>query len=281
MAENSNISWTNHTQNFWVGCSRVSAGCDFCYADRDMSMHKMDFDVVRRTSEATFNRPLIWHKKLTGDEPLHERLVFTCSWSDFFHPDADAWRADAWAIIKATPHLTYQILTKRPNRVLRNLPDDWGPTGYENVWLGVTVEDQDAANRRIPLLRDWPAAVRFVSFEPLIGAIDLTQVANALTPGSQVGEAFDPGGYWQLPFEWAILGGESGNEKGEFGYRPADLFWFRLLADQLTEAHVAVWMKQLGTDLSNRLGMTRHGKVVSEWPVELQQQELPQIAPVL
>ena len=98
-------------------------------------------------------------------------MVFTCSWSDFFLPEADPWRDQAWGIIKDTPHLIYQILTKRPGNIKTRLPSDWG-LGYPNVWLGVSVEDQSVVDRAWNLAFI-PAAIRFISAEPLIGPLDL------------------------------------------------------------------------------------------------------------
>src|SRR3990167_6883297 len=97
----SKIEWTNDTWNPWHGCTKVSEGCDHCYMFRDKVRYGQDPELVVR-SKTTFTAPLKWK------EPS---LVFTCSWSDWFHKAADAWRDEAWAIIKATPHLTYQILT--------------------------------------------------------------------------------------------------------------------------------------------------------------------------
>lgn len=101
----------------WHGCTKVSQGCKYCYMYRDKERYGLDPTAIVRSQPKTFNEPLT--------ETRH-RLVFTCSWSDFFIEGADAWRADAWDIIRLTPHLTYQILTKRPERVALCLPQDWG-----------------------------------------------------------------------------------------------------------------------------------------------------------
>src|SRR5688572_24986243 len=128
MSDQTAIEWTDKTWNPWHGCTAVSAGCDLCYMFREKRQYGQNPELVVR-SKTKFRDPLRWH------EP--ER-VFTCSWSDFFHVAADPWRPDAWQIIRDTPHLTYQILTKRPGRIRRCLPDDWG-AGYPNVWLMTTV----------------------------------------------------------------------------------------------------------------------------------------------
>src|SRR5690554_953312 len=127
------INWTDITWNPWTGCSKVSAGCKFCYMDDIEKNNGRDPKVVKRTLKGTFEKPL----KI--NEPS---LIFTCSMSDFFHPDADEWRKEAWDIIKRTPHHIYQILTKRPERIKDCLPDDWCGENYSHVWLGTSVEDR-------------------------------------------------------------------------------------------------------------------------------------------
>lgn len=209
MGERTGIAWTQKTWNPWHGCTKVSAGCDLCYMFREKIRYGQNPELVVR-SKTKFRDPLKW------SEPS---LVFTCSWSDWFHKAADAWRDDAWAIIKATPHLTYQILTKRPGRITRHLPQDWGD-GYPNVWLGTSVENTEAVFR-IAQLRDVPAQIRFVSAEPLIGGYGLRGLLDGI--------------------HWVIDGGESGA-----GFRPTDLDWFRRHRDDCAEAGVAYFLKQLG-----------------------------------
>jgi protein gp37 len=110
----------------------------------------------------------------SGFRDPQPKFIFTCSWSDFFITEADAWRAEAWEIIRRTPEFTYLILTKRPDRIARCLPADWGD-GYPNVWLGTSAENQKYADQRIPELLKVPAAKRFLSLEPLLGPINLTE----------------------------------------------------------------------------------------------------------
>src|ERR1700761_9152752 len=116
MGETTGIQWTNKSWNPWQGCRKVSAGCKFCYMFREKEKYGQNGSRIVR-SKTTFTAPLKWK------DPS---LVFTCSWSDFFIEEADEWRQEAWDIIKATPHLTYQILTKRPERIGMCLPADWG-----------------------------------------------------------------------------------------------------------------------------------------------------------
>jgi len=150
MGSLSNISWTDHTVNFWTGCKKVSPGCKFCYMYRDQERWKRDPSEVIRVKDSTIAKTLKDAKP--GDK------IFTCSWSDFFIEEADGWRDSAWKIIKNHPQFIWQILTKRPERVAANLPDDWGPHGYENVWLGVTIES-DAERGRLFDLQDRKSVV--------------------------------------------------------------------------------------------------------------------------
>jgi protein gp37 len=146
MGETTGIAWADRTWNPWHGCLKVSPGCKLCYMYREKKQYGQNPMLVQR-SKTKFNEPLKWNSG----------RVFTCSWSDFFIEEADAWRPEAWEIIRKTPQLTYQILTKRPERIAAHLPADWGD-GYSNVWLGVSVESQKYANERIPLLLKTPAA---------------------------------------------------------------------------------------------------------------------------
>lgn len=206
------ISWTDYSWNPWRGCHKVSQGCKNCYMFREQKRYGNDPNVVIR-SKTTFKDPLKWK------DPA---MVFTCSWSDFFIEEADEWRDEAWEIIRRTPHLTYQILTKRPENILSRLPDDWGD-GWANVWLGVSAEDQENANRRIPLLIQIPATIHFVSCEPLLGSIDLNS-----TMGQMEASRF-----------WTIVGGESGPN-----FRSLKIEWVRDIFEQCQEHAMPLFVKQ-------------------------------------
>lgn len=210
MGKNSGIGYTNDTWNPWQGCIKVSPGCKHCYMYRDKKRYGQDPQTVVRSKPATFNAPLT---KLKGP------LVFTCSWSDFFIEEADDWIDDAWDIIRKTPHLTYQILTKRPENIKNRLPDDWGD-GWPNVWLGVTVETSDYL-WRIIAIEDIPAALKFVSYEPALEYVDFT--------------AFSPA------VDWIISGGESGPNS-----RLADLEWFREVRNTCRKWDIPIFHKQHG-----------------------------------
>ncbi len=224
MAEASAIEWTQATWNPWVGCTKVSPGCAHCYMFREQARFGADPSVVRRTK--TLNAPRRWRDG---------RLVFTCSWSDWFHEGADAWRDEAWRVIRATPQHTYQILTKRPERIAAHLPSDWG-AGYSNVWLGVSVENQRHAYRA-GILAGVPAMVRFISAEPLLGPVDLTFPIR-VPENPHIGGAVGPVLFWM---DWLIVGGESGPDA-----RPMSLDWARSLRDQCAGSNVAFFLKQLG-----------------------------------
>lgn len=262
MGEISAIQWTEATWNPFHGCKKVSAGCKFCYMYRDKERYKQDPTKVIR-SKANFDAPLKWK------EP---KLIFTCSWSDWFIEEADAWRPELWEIIKKTPQHTYQILTKRPERIKHCLPPDWG-AGYPNVWLGVSVEDQDAADIRIPLLIDISAKVRFLSMEPLIGEVSFFSepLKNIMWLPAEPEDHEYCAILIKNAIDWIILGGESGNEKGKYLYRPAQTGWFADLIELCDQYDIPVFMKQLGTAIAKRLKLSdRHGGDLEEYPTDLE-----------
>ncbi len=136
------------------------------------------------------NPNVVTKSKTMLDAPLKWKspdLIFTCSWSDWFIEEADQWRPDAWRIVRQTPHLIYRVLTKRLERIADPLPEDLGPSGYENVWLGVSVELQRYANR-MDILRNIPAKVRWVSAEPFLGplSLDLTLIGASASSRLQI-----------------------------------------------------------------------------------------------
>ena len=249
MAEQTAIAWTDHTFNPWWGCTKVSPGCDHCYAEtldrRTGGRHWGPHAARRRTSEKNWHQPLRWNQ--AAERAGVRRRVFCASMADVFDNAVPAaWRADLWDLIRATPSLDWQLLTKRPQNIEKMLPPDWG-LGWSNVWLGTTVENQVEANRRVPILLDVPAAIRFLSCEPLIGPVDLRSIdlvggheevlplgagwLGRLVPGEEEGSRIG----------WVICGGESGA-----GARPMHPDWARSLRDQCATAGVPFFFKQWG-----------------------------------
>ena len=198
MAENTGLSWAHDTWNPWMGCDKVGPECRHCYIDRQKCFNgeREAFGSVNRT-KTTWDNPHKWEI----DCAIHNyaKRVFTCSISDFFHAKADAWRDEAWRIIKKSSRLAWLILTKRPALIESRLPADWGE-GYPNVWLGVSTGCNKTLHR-MDMLRKIPAAVRWVSTEPLLE--DVSQDIN-----------FDG-------FHWVVTGGESGFGE-EYMYDPKD-----------------------------------------------------------
>lgn len=256
MAETTKISWTDATINFWHGCKKVSEGCKYCYMYRDKDRYGQDPTTVIKAKETYILSNL---KKLT--EPSK---IFTCSWSDFFIPEADEWRPWAWDIIKKHPQHQWQILTKRPERIENCLPEDWDD-GYPNVWLGISAENGDAYNERWPQLASYNApltaqsGIQFLSLEPLLEPIELDY------------------NFELKMFDWVIVGGESGNETGKYRFRPCELEWIEDIVKQCKEAGVPVFVKQLGTHLAKKLELKdRHGADLSEFPESVRFQEFPE-----
>lgn len=245
------IQWAELTINFWVGCTMVSAACRGCYMFRDALFRGFDPRKVTRTGKEVFYRAL---------KVMEPKRIFTCSWSDFFHADADEWRADAWDVIRRTPWHTWLILTKRPERIRECLPPDWG-NGWKHVWLGVTVENMKSL-RRIEALREIPAAVRFISAEPLLEPVVFRDLSD---------------------FHWLITGGDSGFDKVDspFRYRPCEIAWLESAIQQAKAAGLSVFVKQLGTDQHHRLKLKdRHGGDWTEWPNSLRIREIPSVKEV-
>lgn len=271
MAIDSKIQWTNHTLNFWTGCTKVSEGCKYCYMYRDKERYGKDPKDVLQVSMKTINKVLRDAK--AGDK------IFTCSWSDFFIEEADQWRGWAWDIIKSRPDLHWQILTKRPERIKQCLPEDWGD-GWDNVWLGISVENQKNAEVRMPILANIPCKVRFISAEPLIDKVNLMSVyTEGWMPSTS-----DPDNFEQHPpaepylfwYHWVIIGGESGNENGKYKYRPSNISWYDQIVSDCTRYNVPVFVKQLGTHLSKLLNLKdRHAGDINEFPEHLRIRQFP------
>jgi protein gp37 len=234
MAQTTSIAWTDRTWNPWRGCQKISPGCANCYMFAAQRRFGRDPGTVTRTK--TWRDPFRWQAE--AEETDQRFRVFTCSWSDWFHESADSWRGEAWDVVRQTPRLIYQILTKRPAGIDPRLPLDWGK-GYENVWLGVSVENRRHGLPRIDRLREVPAALRFLSIEPLLedlGEIDLSGIG------------------------WVIVGGESGA-----GWRPMEHDWALSIRDQCLEHNVPFFFKQSSAPRPES-GILLAGKVHREFP---------------
>jgi protein gp37 len=285
MGEHTEIPWTGATWNPWQGCHKISDGCKYCYMFRDKERYGQNPNVVGRSKPPTFNAPLRWQREAErGDRTGADCLVFTASWSDWFIEEADPWRAEAWAIIRACPLLTFQVLTKRANRIGSNLPPDWG-AGYPNVWLMVSVENQAETWRVLELAR-FSAAVRGLSVEPLLAPVDLTRIDNgggekynALTAEVTTSRGHRFIASDAKPIDWVIVGGESGNETGKYRARPCDMDGIRSVVDQCKEAGVPCHVKQLGSNVYSAFQRVRfedhHGGDWSEWPESLRVRQFP------
>ena len=232
MADQTAIEWTDATFNPWWGCVRVSPACAHCYADtwaRRVGHQDLwsDGGPRRFFTDTHWHRPEVWNRKAErAGDPLK---VFCASMADVFEErrDLEPWRARLWELIERTPWLQWQLLTKRPESVLALIPRSWRDELPRNVWVGASIENA-RHTFRADLLRDVPAAVRFVSAEPLLGSV--------FTNGRQNRRPLDLAG-----INWVIAGGESGPRS-----RPSREDWIRELRDACSESSAAFFLKQLG-----------------------------------
>jgi protein gp37 len=315
MSEKSKIAWTDHTFNPWIGCTKVSPGCTNCYAEsRDKrwagGKHWGKGAPRQLTSAKNWDLPLKWNRdaelineaiRNTDYEPVSEKpgevlpLVFCASLADWLDDEVPIeWLADLLALIHATPNLIWQLLTKRPENFFSRISDAhtvvapqakrWHLGEFpKNVWIGITAEDQQRADERIPKLLEIPAAVRFLSCEPLLGEIDLTRVAPYILNGDESNpgyiDAFSAFCYHPKTcslkssgtrpegISWVITGCES---KGKKAGRNAEHYERDALSiiEQCRAAGVPVFNKQMPID-----GNVSHEP--DEWPEALRAREFP------
>ncbi len=279
------IQWTDETHNFWKGCDKISAGCKFCYAAREFDRWKLGpFSILTRTKG--FLNPLGYAARIGEGKYWKGMKIFVGSWMDFFidRPEVKEWRASAWEVIRDTPEFQYQILTKRADKILDMLPDDWGPD-YDHVWIGVSMEDQKSFNERIQHLAKVPAKIKFISAEPLISSINMLYPEEIHPPkhsfesyssSSMLAPPENPPLLHEAGIKWVIVGGESGNENGKHKYRPCQVEWIADIVSQCTWIDVPVFVKQMGTQLYKDLDLSdRHGGNMEEWPSHLQVRQFP------
>ncbi len=250
MGQKSGIEWTDFTWNPVTGCTRVSAGCDNCYAAtlanrllKDTYLARapeVDSDITRRDPFAV----RLWPERL--DDPLgwrEPRQIFVNSMSDLFHKDIpEPFVRRVFEVMQEADWHVYQVLTKRParaHRFVRRNPDLFSDGGVPpHVWMGASIENQDVVYR-IKQLRDVPARARFLSCEPLIGPLE-----------------FDPAG-----IDWVIVGGESGPKR-----RPVDPEWVRTIRDRCLAADVPFFFKQWGGRTPKARGRELDGLEWNEMP---------------
>jgi protein gp37 len=243
MAELTNIAWTDHTFNVAWGCVKISDGCANCYSDkwdhRVGGKHWGPHAARRTFGEKHWREPLKWNRQARDEGRRHR--VFCSSMTDVFLDDPVIARelVKLWTLIRDTPDLDWQLLTKRPERIGECLPTDCGD-GWPNVWLGTSVENRKHGVPRIAILSEIPATIRFLSCEPLLedlGNLDLHGI------------------------DWAIVGGESGPR-----WRPMDLDWVRAIQRQCREQNVTFFFKQSAGPKPGR-GCELDGQIIQEIPL--------------
>jgi protein gp37 len=330
MSDKTGIQWTDATWNPIRGCSRVSEGCRNCYAEVVAARFSKPGQPYEGLARRTANGGARWTGKIMFvekhlEDPLRWRKpkrIFVNSMSDLFHEGVSEEQLDMiFAVMAIASRHTFQILTKRPERMrdYLNTPGRAGATAAEtgrgaagnrdwpfirpddlaarwplkNVWLGVSVEDQKAANLRVPLLLDTPATVRFLSCEPLLAPVDLVPFLYDEVEGTTMPDFSSPRAS-NRGLSWVIIGGESGSYA-----RSCDVQWIRDIVDQCKAAGIASFVKQLGSepgihagedeyaagfsfhhyDPVNQLNIKKledsHGGNPEEWPADLRVREFP------
>src|SRR5450759_1998295 len=234
MGKNSKIEWTDHTFNPWIGCQKVSPGCDHCYAEAQNAFRRWNGTAWgphaprKRTSVNYWKQPFKWNREAKAFKRKygHRPRVFCASLADVFDNQGPAsWRKDLFDLIRKCDQLDWLLLTKRPQNAGKMLPSDWGD-GYPNVWVGMTAEDQLHFDQRWNHLQKIPALIKFVSYEPALGPLRLP--IDGPHP------------------DWLISGGESGG-----GARPVKVQWVRDVIADCREHDVAVFHKQWGAYRNN------------------------------
>jgi protein gp37 len=271
MSDNSSIEWTDSTWNPVTGCSKVSEGCRNCYAEA-LSLR---FGRSKKPWAAQFaaENVVLHDDRLDYPRKWRDpRRIFVNSMSDLFHENVpDAFVTKVFRVMKEASHHTYQVLTKRPER-MQLLLNRWtdrfalrmveegdvaGQWPLPNVWIGTSVEDQKSANERIPKVVATPAVVHFLSCEPLLAPVNLCLALGA-PAGHQHGLTCRE---WLAGLQWVIVGGESGPR-----HRHMDLNWARDIRDQCQMAGVPFFFKQVGGRTPKAGGRLLDGEIWDEAP---------------
>lgn len=240
--KNSYIAWTDHTFNGWTGCSKISAGCANCYAEEQQAIRFGNViwgagGTRNRTSDQYWRQPLKWNRD--AENASERPRVFCNSLSDVFEDrtDLQQWRLELFELIRSTPNLDWQVLTKRPGVAADFFRTNCMP---HNIWLGTSVENKACAQDRIPVLQSIDARIRFLSMEPLLG---------------------DPGKLDLRGIHWVIVGGESGNN-----FRTMQPEWARSVRDQCRSAGVKFFFKQWSGRHPKQLGFELDGVAHHAFP---------------
>jgi protein gp37 len=280
MAAETGVGWTDATANFWIGCTPCGPGCDGCYAAalaRKRWQIIFEFGGERRRTKSAFDHPLRWQRlhergattmRLEGETIPVPRWVFALSLGDFFDNEvAPELRVEAWNVIRHTPALRWQIVTKRSVNVPKMLPEDWdGGHNYQHVGIIQTVVTQAEADRDVPRLlrikREHGVKWVGLSIEPQLEFIDLSRHLDRQQPSP----------------DWVISGGES----RQLGHEPRlyDLEWGRALAFECRESGIPFFQKQMGdnaVDNGNVVRFPGKGADPEHWPAELRVQEMPRV----
>lgn len=282
----SKIEWTDATLNPVVGCTKIAAGCKNCYAERMAVRLKAiaENDLRKKSIQAYANvigdiglnqgwNGNVVCRESELEQPLHwrkPRMIFVCSMSDLFHEKVlYSFQVKVFQSMEEAEQHTFQVLTKRPKRMLGFMEKAYRNSTekpyLDNVWLGVSCSTQADADKNIPIALQIPAAVRFVSLEPLLGPIDLDNMcrcpAGPPAKGEIVGSALREGPNGKL--DWVIVGAESGPKR-----RECKLEWVRSIVNQCKDAGVPVFVKQLHIN-------GKVSKKPEEWPKDLRIREYP------
>lgn len=248
MGQNTAISWTDHTLNFWHGCFKVSPGCQHCYADTLSKRYGREIwgpasTTPRLLTKTPWKDCLKWDAQARKDGV--RRKVFAMSMGDFYedHPMVSEWRENAFDILANFTNLDVQLLTKRPENIRRFSPESWLESWPAHVWIGTSIENQATADKRVrDLYHAGIAATRFLSIEPMLEDIRVPYIEK---------------------LHWIIVGGESGP-----GCRPFQTQWAENILAQCLEWDVKFFMKQLGGHPNKR-------HELSDFPENLRVQEFP------